>query len=171
MTYENEDGVECEGCEFRSKLAELAFGHTRCSVHRPCTGNKYWEPDNCPHCLKLEGSLKDLNSSAKFAQLGKIKSLLNEVQRKVKEREPHKNWEFEPIFEYKFRKLHFFQATQHEQAKTESSEIQMGILNTSPPNTDVLQLDTDDEYQNSEADTEVDNLSFLEHRDHSNNML
>ena len=88
MAYTNEDGIECEGCEFRSKLAELAFGHTRCSVHRPCTGNKYWEPDNCSHCLKLDGILKDLNGSIKFVQLGKIKALPNEVQRKVKERTP-----------------------------------------------------------------------------------
>ena len=35
----------------------------------------------------------------------------------------------------------------------------------------MLQLDTDDEYQNSEADTEVNDLSFLDNRDHSNNML
>ena len=99
MTYEYDDGQECEGCQFRSKYAELAFGHTRCSTHRPCTGNKYWEPDNCSHCLKLEDDLKDLSSRHRYAQLGKIQSLLTEVKRKVEEREPHKNWEFIPIFE------------------------------------------------------------------------
>ena len=32
----------------------------------------------------------------------------------------------------------------------------------SPQNLDVLELDTDNEYQNSDADTERDDLSFLE---------
>ena len=72
-----------------------------------------------PSLSEIRRKPKRSKHLAKFSQLGKIKSLLNEVQRKVKEREPHKNWEFEPIFEYKFRKLHFFQATQHKQAKTE----------------------------------------------------
>ena len=95
----------------------------------------------------------------RFAQLGKIKALLNEVKRKVKEREPKRNSEFEPIFEYKFRKLNFFQAIQHERAKAESSKVQTGILTkTSPQNPDVLQLYTDDEYQNFDANTEVEHL-------------
>ena len=163
IAYQNEDGIECEGCEFRYKLADLAFGHTRCSVHRPCTGHKYWEPDNCSHCLKLDGILKDMNGPNRFAQLGKIKALLNEVKRKVKEREPQRNWEYEPIFEHKFRKLNFFQMNQHEQTITESPRDQMDIQNqVSPQNLDVLELDADNEYQNSDADTERDDLSFLE---------
>ena len=83
MTYENEDGQEGEGCQFRSNYAELTFGHTRCLVLRPCTGNKDWEPDNCTHCLKLEDDLKNLNSNPRYDQLGKFNLFL-------KRRESHK---------------------------------------------------------------------------------
>ena len=98
MAYQNEDGIEFEGCEFRYKLADLAFGHTRCSVHRPCTGNKYWEPSNCTHCSNLHAFLKVFNGPTRLAQFGKITTLLDEVKRKVKEIDPQRDWEYEPIF-------------------------------------------------------------------------
>ena len=130
-----------------------------------------WSQTTALISSNLDTILKVLNSPTKLAQLGKIKGLLNEVKRKVKEREPQKDWEYEPIFEYKFRKLNFFQTIHNEQAKVESS-IQASILTaTSPLDMDVLQLDTDDEYQNSETDTEVENLSFLDGKDDSRNML
>ena len=169
MSYQNEDGIECEGCEFRHKLAHLTYSHTRCSVHRQCTGHKYWEPDNCPHCLQMDGIQKDMNGPNRFAQLGKIKALLNKVKRKVKEREPQRNWEYEPIFEHKFRKLNFFQTNQQKQTITEGPRDQMDIQNqVSPQNLDVLELDADDEYQNSDADTEREDLSFLDEGDYTN---
>ena len=43
-----------------------------------------------------------------------------------------------------------------------SSEVQTGTLaKASPQNPDNLEMDADDEYQNSDADTEAEDLSFL----------
>ena len=145
MAYKNEDEIECVGCEFRSRLADLAFVHTRCSIQRPCTGNKYWEPDNCSHCSNLDTILKVLNGPGRLVQLGKIKGLLNEVKRKVRERKPNKDWEYGPSFEFKFRKLNFFQTIHNEQSKVESSVQASTLTTTSPLDMDILQLDTDDE--------------------------
>ena len=91
MHYENADIKQYEGCQFRANNADQAFGHTRCSTHRPCTGNIYWEPDNCSHCMRMEDNLKVLNSRSRYTQLGRIRALLNEVKRKVEVKEPHKN--------------------------------------------------------------------------------
>ena len=144
MTYEDDDGQQCEVCQFRSIHADAAFGHTRCSTHRSCTGNKYWEPDNCTHCLKMEDDLKNLSSRHRYAQLGKIQSLLTEVKRKVEEREPHKNWEFMSIFEYKFKKLNIFQTEKIEQPEAEGLPNNMKNLVTASFASETLQLDHDD---------------------------
>ena len=57
----------------------------------------------------MEVNLKVLSSKYRYAQLGRIRALLNEVKRKVEVKEPHKNWQYLPIFEYKFRKFGIFQ--------------------------------------------------------------
>ena len=93
---------QCGGCRFRANNADQAFGHTKCSNHRPCTGNVFWEPDNCAHCQRMEDDLKVLNNKFRYAQLGKIQALLIEVKRKVEAKDPHKTWQYLPIFEFKF---------------------------------------------------------------------
>ena len=156
MTYEDDDGQQCEGCQFRSKRAEEAFGHTRCSTHRSCIGNKCWEPDHCTHCLKMEDDLKNLSSRHSYAQLGKIQALLTEMKRKDEGKEPHKNWEFMPIFEYKFKKLNIFQTERIEQAGAEGfTNDTENLFTASPKASDTLQIDNEDGSE-SDHDTEPD---------------
>ena len=71
MSYQNEDGIECGGCEFRHTRADTALGHTQCSIHRPCTGLKYWEPFNFTACMEQEKVLKNMNGPDRLAHLGK----------------------------------------------------------------------------------------------------
>ena len=99
---------DCGGYQYRATGSDTAFGHVQCSLHRPCTGYKYWEPDFCTPCQEQENLSKDMNGADRLAHLGTIKSLLNEVIKKVKNHNPTRNWEYEPIFEYKFKKfMHF----------------------------------------------------------------
>ena len=100
---------QCGGCQFRANHAGQAFGHTKCSKHRPCTGNVWWEPDNCAHCQRMEADLKVLSSNFRYAQLGKVEALLKEVKRKVEVDDPTKSWDYLPIFEFKFKKFNNFQ--------------------------------------------------------------
>ena len=130
MVYTNEEGIECTDCEFRKERPGAAFGHTRCLAHRLCTGFKYWEPTNCRHCSNLDSSLKDLEPHIRLAQMGKLKTLLKEVQRKVGEIDSIRDWKYEPIFE--FKKYHFSQATQHEQVNDVNSPPLDHLIATSP---------------------------------------
>ena len=109
MHYDEAVVQQCEGCQFRAINADQAFSHTRCSNHRPCTGNVFWEPDNCVHCQRMEEDLKVLNNKFRYTQLGRIKALLIEVKKKVEVKDPNKIWHYAPIYEYKFRKFGIFQ--------------------------------------------------------------
>ena len=115
MVYKNEEGIACTGCEYRSKHPGDAFGHTRCSVHRPCTGWKYWEPSNCQHCSHLEAGRKDLDHCTRLAYMGKLKCLLDKVQTKVGELNPIRDWQYIPIYDFTLKKFHFSQPDQIEQ--------------------------------------------------------
>ena len=132
MHYEDADVQQCEGCQFKANSADQAFGHTRCSTHRPCTGNIYWEPDNCIHCVRIEDDLKVLNSRSRYTQLGRIKALLNEVKRKVEVKEPHKKWQYLPIFEHKFRKFGIFQPDPV-QSETETLTVVNEVIISASP--------------------------------------
>ena len=171
MTNQQDSEQQCGGCRFRSERAEEAFGHTKCSNHRPCTGNKYWEPDHCSHCLKLEDDLKSLSSKHRYAQLGRLQALLLEVKRKVEERGPQKNWEFMPIFEYKFKKFSY-QTERIEQHQDESPPIIEENLNAASPTcSDTLQISQDDDSE-SDLDTLQDaDIASMYSEDHSSNML
>ena len=102
---ENVDAQQCEHCQFSADYAGLAFGHTKCAVHRPCTGTKYWEPDNCPHCLEMVNKFKATGGAARRTQLKEMRTFLTEAKLKIEHKDPHKRWEFMPIYEYTFRKL------------------------------------------------------------------
>ena len=144
MHYEDANVQQCEGCQYRANFADQAFGHTKCSTHRPCTGNIYWEPDHCSHCLRMEDDLKVLSSRSRYTQLGRIRALLNEVKRKVEVREPHKNWQYLPIFEYKFRKFGIFQP-EPDQSETETLPVvDDNLLSASLAQTDTLIIDYDE---------------------------
>ena len=93
MVYTNEEGIACTGCEYRSERPGEAFGHTRCSVHRLCTGWKYWEPSNCQHCSYLDACLKELDPRIRLAQMGKLKVMLDKVQKKVGELDSQRDWQ------------------------------------------------------------------------------
>ena len=102
---ENADAQHCEHYQFSTEYANLAFGHTKCALHRPCTGTKYWEPDNCPHCTEMVAKIKATSGAARRTQLNKVKTFLTLAKLKIEHKDPHKSWEYKPIYEYTFRKL------------------------------------------------------------------
>ena len=173
MHYDDADIQQCEGCQFREipYNAEQAFGHTRCSTHRPCTGRVFWEPDNCTHCVRLEDDLKVLNSKSRYTQLGRLKALLNEVKRKVELREPLKRWHYLPIFEYKFKKFGIFQP-ETDQPETETVTADDGLESTSPSHSDTLIINNDeDDQSDQDSDQEEDPGPPNENVDYDNNQI
>ena len=119
----------------------------------------------------MEDDLKNLSSKHRYAQLGRLQALLLEVKRKVEERGPQKNWEFMPIFEYKFKKFSY-QTERIEQHQDESPPIIEENLNAaSPTGSDTLQISQDDDSE-SDLDTLQDaDIASMYSEDHSSNML
>ena len=101
----------------------------------PCTGNIFWEPDNCVHCVRMEDDLKVLNNRSRYTQLGRIKALLNEVKRKVEVKEPLKKWQYLPIFEYKFKKFGTFQPDTVQSETETLTVVDDGLIPMSPART------------------------------------
>ena len=151
---------DCGGCQYRATRSDSALGHVQCSLHRPCTGYKYWEPDFCTPCQEQENLLKAMNGADRMAHLGTIKSVLNEVIRKVKRHDPTRLWEYEPIFEYKFKKFMHFQISQSDNNIQGSPRDDMDNQDQGTPQSNASSnyADNRDDYQVSEPD----NLDYLE---------
>ena len=168
MTYTNEEGIACTGCEYRSENSIDTFGHTRCSVHRPCTGSKYWEPSNCEHCKYFETCIKDLNHGSRLAYMGKLKGLLEKVQTKVNEIEPHREWEYSPIFESNMRKFNF---SQPQQPNVQTLPRLDRSLAASPIDQDMLQANNEEMDLDSDDQSDSGNPPLNLHRGNSDNVI
>ena len=55
-----------------------------------------------------------------LAQLSKIRTFLTEAKLNIEHRDPHKRWEFMPIYEYAFRKLN--------DSQTQDGSSQLGVV-------------------------------------------
>ena len=88
----------CEHCQFTEDYKHLSLGHIKCTFHRPCTGAKYWEPDNCPQCLETIAKIKAESGAARRIQLKYIKTFLDLAKQKIEHKDPHKSWEYLPIY-------------------------------------------------------------------------
>ena len=157
MVYTNEEGVPCTCCAYRHTRPGEAFGHTRCSVHRLCTGFIYWEPSNCKHCTNFEISLKDLDPNSRYALMGKLKGLLDKVQEKVRESNPHRDWQYIPIYNWVFTK---FNISQPEQDEHTNSPHYDGSSIAGPSDQSLQQANN--EVQEYDYDTRSDSDSIAE---------
>ena len=90
--------ANCMGCALRSKPNEGVLGHTNCSEHRPCTGRKYWEPEDCLQCTQLHDHLRYMTSSAVQLRLTEVRTMLINVQTKLRLENNDRIWKYEPIF-------------------------------------------------------------------------
>ena len=86
------------GCALRSKPNEDVLGHTNCSEHRPCTGRKYWEPEDCLQCSQNRDHMRYMSSSAVKLRLSEVRAMLTNVQIKLRLENSDRIWKFEPIF-------------------------------------------------------------------------
>ena len=143
MVYKNEDGRQCTGCKFRiNRPPDESFGHTRCSIHRKCAGWRYWEPDLCEHCKNLDNRLILMDLATRGSYMGKLQLMLQKQQAKINE--IGRDWDYIPIYEFKFKKYHFNLTDQN--AQTQSLHIpylntpqDSSLTATSPFEEDMLQ--------------------------------
>ena len=127
------------------------------AARRPCTGTKYWEPDNCPHCLEMVNKFKAIGGAARRTQLSKIRTFLTEAKLKIEHKDPHKRWEFMPIYEYTFTKLN---DSQSQQGSSQLGAVGYINMENAGSHTSPRTCHTPSEY-----DTEVeDNPSSTEQR-------
>ena len=168
MVYKNEEGIACPGCEYRHTRPGEVFGHTRCSVHRPCTGFVYWEPSNCKHCTNFEISLKDLDPNTRYAQMGKLKGLLDKVRDKVRELDPQRNWQYMPIYNWVLAK---FLYSQPEQAEHTNSPQYESLDVNGPSDQDTLQINNDDHDYDDEDQSESESVTEDDSGGDHNNIL
>ena len=101
----------CGTCRF-TEYKCLSHGHTKCAFHRPYTGAKYWEPDNCPKCLETIAKIKKESDPAYSIQLSQVRTFLDLTKHKIELKDPHKLWEYKPIFEYIFIRAGVSEPTQ-----------------------------------------------------------
>ena len=168
MVYRNEEGIACTGCAYRHTRPGEVFGHTRCSVHRRCTGSTYWEPSNCQHCQNFEIGLKDLDQNTRYAQMGKIKGMLEKVQTKVGELTPPREWHYLPIYSWIFAKFNF---SQPDQVVHTDSPTFDGLRPMSPVQQDTLQINNEDDDLDYEDQSEPESIALGSSGGDSNNLL
>ena len=160
MSIRHKVPKKCVGCSFRAKQPETALGHTHCSVYRPCTGNKYWEPDACSVCYAQEMILKNMNGVDRYNHLGVIKNMLDEVVKKVKLSDATRNWEYEPIYDYKFRKFMHFERLLNSPADSPANSPKK---DDDGADVDVIVLDSEQEqelYDDTDYQANDDNLPY-----------
>ena len=90
--------LNCAGCAFRAIPTEEALGHTNCSEHRPCSGRKYWEPEDCNACNNHRSEMENMSISQVKVRLAKFRSMLINMTTKLKLENPQRIWRFQPIF-------------------------------------------------------------------------
>ena len=109
---ENADAQQCEHCQFTEDYKILSFGHTKCVHHRPCTGAKYWEPDNCSQCLDMIAKIETETDATRHKILNQVSTFLDLAKQKIEHRDPHRLWDYKFIDEYTFRRLNVSQPPQ-----------------------------------------------------------
>ena len=92
----------CIGCESRANTKDM-FGHSKCSLHRPCIGPRFWEPMLCDVCKNLRGELLGMSPEARSERLHSIKIMLIRCRSRIREVFPNRAWEFEPFFSHTFK--------------------------------------------------------------------
>ena len=102
----------CKHCQFTEDYKHLSLGHIKCTFHRPYTGTKYWEPDNCPQCQEMIAKIRAESGAARRIQLKQIKTFLDLAKQKIEHKDPHKSWEYLPIYEYTFTRKNVYQPQQ-----------------------------------------------------------
>ena len=109
--------INCMGCALRSKPNEGVLGHTNCSEHRPCTGRKYWEPEDCLHCSQNRDHMSYMSSSAIKLLLAEFRAMLTNVQTKLKLENSDRVWKFEPIFPDFFSDYIHLETSRHDSSE------------------------------------------------------
>ena len=104
-----EQDINCGGCSFRSEPANSAdhFGHTKCSVHRPCAGHTFWEPHMCTHCTQTLLAIDQQDHNTRLSTIGRLKRVLNKQKEKINLAQPNRQWDYVPILEFKLKQYNY----------------------------------------------------------------
>ena len=109
MEHPIEQNPDCGGCTFRSEPVHAAdhFGHTKCSVHRPCADYTYWQPHMCTHCTQALRALDQQDPNTRLATIGRLKRMLNKQKEKINLAQPKRLLDYVPILEFKLKQYNY----------------------------------------------------------------
>ena len=168
--------LNCDGCAMRSIPSNSAahFGHTRCSFHRKCTGDTYWEPQKCTHCTNTERSWEQMDHNSRFASMGLFARMLEASKDKINKADTNMMWDHTPIMDFKFRKLHFNNFDQdHQNPNLPAQQVPAGDQSpASPQYEDLLLIDHEhNSFDESESDSDASDLKESIEEVHSINRM
>ena len=124
MDQLNHSQANCTSCLDRLKSKSLQFDHPECSLHRPCTGWHFWEPENCNHCKSCLEKMENLSVSKVRSFLSDFRRMLEEVKVKLNTLQPQRFWEYDVVFSYFFRRfMHFDPARPDRQVNIPQSQV------------------------------------------------
>ena len=160
----HEEVPDCGTCRFRSIPVHSAddFGHTKCSIHRECTGYTFWQPHMCTHCTQAERAMDQQDPNTRLAAIGKFVSMLKKQKDKINLAQPDRQWDYRPILEFRFKKYHYSHIEQNEQTAPihENPDNEQVQSTTSPYDPDCLVIDTElNSYEKSEDDSDADDIT------------
>ena len=102
MSHQRIIPPNCESCKFRSMPNNQILGHRECSEHRPCTGNRFWEPQECQACNHYLETMAYMSPVYVSQYLAEFRSMLEQVRTKLRLENPSRDWQYEPILPYFF---------------------------------------------------------------------
>ena len=102
MSHQRIIPPNCESCRFRSIPSNQILGHRECSEHRPCTGNKFWEPQECQACNHYIQTMAYMSPVYVSQILAEFRSMLEQVRTKLSLENSNRDWQYEPIMPYFF---------------------------------------------------------------------
>ena len=115
-------------------------------------------PDNCHKCLETIAKIKKESDPAYSIQLSQVKTFLDLTKHKIKLKDPHKLWEYKPIFDYIFIRAGVSEPTQGSSnsgaAGYKMADDAGGVMNTEPDRTPPGE-DTDSEFKPSPPQSSV----------------
>ena len=157
--------INCGGCSFRSEPVNSAdhFGHTKCSVHRPCAGHTFWEPQMCTHCTQTLVAIDQQDQNTRLSTIGRLKRVLNKQKEKINIAQPDRQWDYVPILEFRLKKYNFLITENSNVTNYQVYEHPVSDQNqtaTSPyDDQDVLQIDHEqdsfDQYEEESSDEDL----------------
>ena len=103
--------------------------------------------------------------------MGKLKFMLDKVQKKVGELNSQRDWQYIPIYQFTFNKFHFSQPAQIEQINVLNSPQLDRIEATSPIDQDMLQINNDEPEFDSEDQSDSGSLTLDDSRGDSANVI